>query len=195
MFGPRDVRRALEGFPRRTLGADGLRPAAVLLPLFELAGEPHLLFTLRTEDVRHHRGEISFPGGAREPGDVDLAATALREAEEEIGLRAMDVEVLGRLDDFESIHGYHVVPFVGHFAAPYDYRIDPREIAEVIEIPLARLRDPEIFRTEDWSHRGRRIPVSFYTVDDHEIWGLTADILSQFLAAVADPGIPGGSGT
>ncbi|NIQ98550.1 MAG: CoA pyrophosphatase [Desulfuromonadales bacterium] len=143
-----------------------------------------MLFTRRTNDVRHHRGEISFPGGAWEREDRDLQATALRETEEEIGLKAADVTVLGRLDDFESVHGYHVVPYVGCFEAPYRFNLDPRETAALIEVPLARLRDPAIFRIEDWTHKGRRIPVCFYTVDGHEIWGLTADILRQFLAQI-----------
>nr|NIQ93113.1 CoA pyrophosphatase [Desulfuromonadales bacterium] len=71
--------------------------------------------------------------------------------------------------------------FVGCFDIPYRFNIDPRETAEMIEVPLARLRDPAIFRVEDWTHKGRKIPVCFYTVDEHEIWGLTADILRQFL--------------
>ena len=181
MFSPDAIRQALGNFPRRTLPVGDLRPSAVLLPLFELAGEAHLLFTRRTDEVKHHRGEISFPGGAWEPGDQDLMATALRESEEEVGLRSSDVTVLGRLDDFESIHGYHVVLYVGCYRAPYPLVSDPREIAELIEVPVARLRDPAIFRVEDWTHRGRKIPVCFYTVDNYEIWGLTADILRQFL--------------
>ncbi|PLY00808.1 MAG: CoA pyrophosphatase [Desulfuromonas sp.] len=158
-----------------------MRPAAVLLPLFEREGEPHLVFIRRTEEVRHHQGEISFPGGAREAVDESLKATALREADEEIGLKAKDVTLLGRLDDFESIHGYHVVPYVGCFEAPYSFQPDPRETAEMIEVPLARLRDPAIFRVEDWTHQGRQVPVCFYSIDEHEIWGLTAEILRQFL--------------
>ena len=179
------IRLALKDFPHRTLEVEHLRPSAVLLPLFTLDNEPHMLFTRRTDDVKHHQGEISFPGGAWEPVDTDLVATALREAEEEIGLKTKDVTILGRLDDFESIHGYHVVPYVGCFDAPYRYEADPREIDEIIEVPLKRLRDPSIFRVEDWVHRGRQIPVCFYTVDEHEIWGLTADILRQFLDSTA----------
>ena len=178
------IREVLGGFPRRTIATGHLRPSAVLLPLFERDDEPHLLFTRRTDDVRHHRGEISFPGGAWEPHDENLQATALRETEEEIGLKAGDIEVLGRLDDFESIHGYHVIPYVGIFPSSYPLTADPREIAEIIEVPIARLLDPAIFRVEDWTHKGRQIPVCFYTVDEHEIWGLTADILRQVLEHV-----------
>lgn len=186
MLEPERIRHVLRRFPRRRLAIGGMRPAAVLLPLFVRNGEPSLLFTRRTEEVRHHRGEISFPGGAREPEDSDLLETALRETEEEVGLKKEDVEVLGRLDDYESVHGYHVVPYVGCFEAPYPLEADPGEIAELIELPLSRLRDPSIFRVEDWTHRGRQMPVCFYTVGEHEVWGLTAEILRQFLRVIEE---------
>lgn len=175
------VRQALAAHPLRAIPRRGLRPAAVLLPLYVREGEQTILFTRRTEHLQHHRGEISFPGGRRQQGDADLQATALRETEEEMGIRPADVTVLGRLDDFVSVHGYHVVPFVGTFAWPYPFRADPREIAEVIEVPLAVLRDPARWRREDWRHRGRLHPVHFCTVGEHQIWGLTAAILRQFL--------------
>ena len=163
----------------------GLRPAAVLLPVYRRDGEETVLFTRRTDQLEHHAGEISFPGGARHPEDADLAATALRETEEEMGIARGDVLLLGRLDDFYSVHGYHVVPYVGTFPWPYPFRVNRAEIAEVIELPTARLRDPAIFHTEDWQHRGRAHPVHFYLIDGHEIWGLTAAILKQFLELTA----------
>ncbi len=181
MLEPGFIRQALERHPPRTISRGKLRASAVLLPLYVKNAEDTVLFTRRTEHLNHHRGEISFPGGGRHPEDADLAATALRETEEEMGIRSEDVQILGRLDDFISVHGYHVVPFVGNFPHPYPFRINHDEIAEVIEVPLARLRDPAIFREENWQHRGRRFPVCFYTVDEHEIWGLTAAILRQFL--------------
>lgn len=163
----------------------GLRPAAVLLPLYLRDGEETIFFTRRTDHLEHHSGEISFPGGAWQEDDGDLRITALRETEEEMGIAPADVTLLGRLDDFYSIHGYHVVPFVGTFAWPYPFRVNPDEIAELIELPLARLRDPTIFHTEDWHHRGRVHPVHFYLIDGHQIWGLTAAILKQFLELTA----------
>jgi 8-oxo-dGTP pyrophosphatase MutT (NUDIX family) len=184
MFDADSVQRALSRHPRRTIEIGALRPAAVILPLFVKDGVDHVLFTRRTETLRHHRGEISFPGGARQAGDGSMLQTALRETEEEMGIAGQDVTVLGKLDDVASIHGYHVVPFVGTFPYPYRYRVNPDEIAEVIELPLERLRDPAVFRTEDWHHRGRLHPVYFYTVDEHVIWGLTARILHQFLGRV-----------
>ena len=161
-----------------------LRPAAVLLPIYLRDGEETILFTRRTDHLEHHSGEISFPGGARQAEDASLAATALRETEEEMGIACGDVKLLGRLDDFYSVHGYHVVPYVGTFAWPYPFRVNAEEIAEVIEVPVARLRDPAIFHTEDWEHRGRIHPVHFYLIDGHQIWGLTAAILKQFLELV-----------
>lgn len=175
------IARALADYPLRCIDGNGLQPAAVLLPVYLREGEETVLFTRRTEHLKHHRGEISFPGGRWQPDDVDLLATALRETEEEMGIRAQDVSVLGRLDDFVSVHGYHVVPFVGTFPWPYRFRVDSREIAEVIEVPLATLQDPLVWRQEDWRLRGRFYPVDFYTVGKHEIWGLTAAILRQFL--------------
>lgn len=181
MLDPAGIARALAGYPLRTIDPSGLRPAAVLLPLYVREGEETVLFTRRAEHLNHHRGEISFPGGRRHPDDADLLATALRETEEEVGIRPADVTVLGRLDDFVSVYGYHVVPFVGTFPWPCRFRVDAREIAEVIEVPLTTLRDPGIWRREDWRHRGRHYPVHFCTVGEHEIWGLTAAILRQFL--------------
>lgn len=179
------VRLALAGHPCLTLDLGVLRPSAVLLLLFDRDGEDHVLLTRRTDHLPHHQGEIAFPGGARQPEDPDLLATALRETEEEMGIGPADVTVLGRLDDIISIHGYHVAPFVGTFRSPYPFRVNHREIAEVIELPLAVFAAPGVFRREDWQHRGRHLPVCFYTVGRHEIWGLTAAVLHQFLERIA----------
>ena len=107
-----------------------------------------------------------------------------------MGIRPEDVAVLGRLDDFISVYGYHVAPFVGMIPHPYPYRVNGGEIAEVLEIPLSVLRDPAVCRKEDWRHRGRKYPVWFYTVGNHEIWGLTAAILRQFLQRGIPPKLP-----
>lgn len=178
----------LQPFPQRTIPLEKLRPAAILLPLLIRHGEEHILFTRRTEHLPHHAGEISFPGGACHEGDPDLAATALRETEEEIGIPAASIELHGRLDDFWSIHGYHVVPFVGTLAQPVAYRVADFEIAELIEAPLDHFRTPGVHHVEDWTHHGRVHPVDFYRFGEHVIWGLTAAILRQFLE-VTDPAL------
>jgi len=174
----------LAEFPARPIRQEDLRPAAVLVPLFLRNGEPWVLLTRRTEQLKKHAGEIAFPGGAREPQDQDFWQTALRETEEEVGIRAEDVRLLGQLDDFYSVFGYHVRVCVGSYPDRYPYRIDANEIAEVIELPLARLRDPRIYHQEDWQHKGRLFPVDFYQLDGHSIWGMTAAILKQLLERV-----------
>jgi 8-oxo-dGTP pyrophosphatase MutT (NUDIX family) len=186
MLDRRWLRARLHAFPQRTIPAESLRPAAVLIPLLVRDGEDCVLFTRRTEHLPHHAGEISFPGGARHAGDVDLVATALRETEEEIGIPAARIEVHGRLDDFWSIHGYHVVPFVGTIPHPFPYQVAAHEIDELIEAPLNHFRTPGVHHVEDWTHRGRVHPVDFYRFGEHVIWGLTAAILRQFLT-VTDP--------
>jgi 8-oxo-dGTP pyrophosphatase MutT (NUDIX family) len=156
-------------------------PAAVLLPLFLKDGEFHLLFTKRTPHLTHHSGEISFPGGVRDPGDRDSAATALREAWEEVGILPADVEVLGELDDCHSIHNYLVTPVVGLFPADYRLTVNDAEIERIIEVPLSHFGKPGVFRVEDWQWQGKRRAMYFYVHGEDEIWGLTARILKQFL--------------
>ena len=189
---------------RRAVLASGPVPAAVLLPLFLKNGHYHILFTKRTELLNHHRGEISFPGGACQPEDRDTLATALRETWEEIGIPPARVEVLGALDDILSVYDYLVTPYAGLLPEQFQLRPNRGEIERVIEVPVAHLLRPEVFRIEDWSWKGRTVPVYFYSYGDDEIWGLTAAILKQFLDLAfpllpADPGLkafdePEGSG-
>ncbi len=164
--------------------APGPVPSAVLVPLFMKDGEYHILFTKRTEQLNHHRGEISFPGGVCQAEDESPLQTALRETWEEVGIAPGDVEILGVLDDFYSIHHYLVTPYVGVFPGGYPLKVNTDEIRRIIEVPLSHLRNPKIFRMEDWAWKGRQHPVYFYTYQGDEIWGLTAAILKQFLDIV-----------
>jgi 8-oxo-dGTP pyrophosphatase MutT (NUDIX family) len=182
------VASVLKVFPRHTIPTGSLRPAAVLIPLFQHGNCDYLLFTERTAHLEHHAGEISFPGGGQEPGDADLGVTALRETEEELGIARTKIEMLGRLDDFYSVHGYHVVPFVGIIPRPDNLRHDPFEIAGIFEAPLDHFRDPQVHRVENWQHHGRTHLVDFYQFKEHIIWGLTAAILRQFLEETAGLG-------
>ena len=118
----------LQAFPKQSIPVASLRPAAVLIPLYQRNGLDYLLFTEHTAHLEHHAGEISFPGGGYDHGDKDLSATALRETEEELGIARSQVEVLGRLDDFYSVHGYHVVPFVGTIPLPDNLQHDPLKL-------------------------------------------------------------------
>lgn len=181
MLDPEQVRHDLSRHTCRHIEPGGLKPSAVMLLFYPKDGADTILFTRRTAHLSHHAGEIAFPGGGAHRDDTDLCATALRETEEEMGIRPQDITVLGRLDDFISVYGFHVVPFVGTIPSGYPFAANHHEIAEVIEVPVAQLCDPGIYHTENWEHRGRLYPVCFFNVEDYQIWGLTGAILRQFL--------------
>jgi 8-oxo-dGTP pyrophosphatase MutT (NUDIX family) len=174
---------ALSRRPRLTLDRSDLVSAAVLVPITDHGG-PHVVFTKKTSGVPHHKGQFSFPGGVVETRDGSRVETALREAWEEIRLPAEAVEVLGLLDDTPTrATNFVITPVVGIVREPVEFEPDGREIERVIEVPLATLRDPAIFRTELWERDGEQHPVLFYQVStDDVVWGATARILSQFLA-------------
>lgn len=166
----------------------GFRRAAVLLPLYETGAGPHFLLTKRTELVPTHKGQVSFPGGGFQHADGDLLTTALRESEEEIGLRPEDVAVVGVLDDTVTAASAHVVrPFVGFVPHPYAYRLDSFEIERLVHLPLRRLTEPDGFREEIWERDGRPYSVFFHEHDGQTIWGLTARILKHFVEVVGLP--------
>ena len=158
------------------------RRAAVLIPLFKKNGEYHILLTRRTDQVAHHKGQISFPGGRQDKKDKDLLATALREAREEMGIEEKHVRILGELDDICTVStDFCVSPFVALLPYPYPYKINRQEIEEVIEVPLSELLDSRRFRQELFEKDGQAFPVYFYQHKDHTIWGATARILKQLL--------------
>lgn len=181
---------APEAWVRESVGRmGGLVPAAVLLLLRDLAG-PHVLFAKRSQQVAHHKGEFSFPGGVVEARDGSRLEAALREAREEIGLPRESVEILGALDDTETRATQFVItPFVGLVRGPVSYKPDGKEIERVVEIPLAALLDPVNFREEQWEWNGAPHPVYFYEHGGNVVWGVTARILKQFLDLV----FPGGT--
>jgi 8-oxo-dGTP pyrophosphatase MutT (NUDIX family) len=166
------------------------REAAVLAPLYALSGRPYLLFTRRTTQLRKHSGEISFPGGSRDPGDDTLLITALRESYEELALDVKRVEAIGALETvFSAVSNFLVTPFVGWLGegAP-NVEPNPAEVAEVIYAPLHALADPAIFHEEVWTRGGVEHTIYFFDLGPHRIWGLTGRILRSFLALLpADP--------
>ena len=179
------VRELLAAQPPQPLPLDGLRAAAVMVPLLACEDGTHLLFAQRGDHLPHHAGEIAFPGGGFEPTDADLWATALREAQEEVALVPERVACLGQLDDFVSIHGYRVTPYVVAAPWPYPYRPDQDEMVAVLQVPLRHFLDPAIHRREDWSHKGRTFPIHFYRYGEQQIWGLTAAMVRQLLKRLA----------
>jgi 8-oxo-dGTP pyrophosphatase MutT (NUDIX family) len=154
----------------------------VLVPLFLATadGEPHAVFTRRREDLRRHAGEISFPGGRRDPEDADLQETALREAEEEIGLPRVQVRLLGELPPTSTfVTGYLIHPYVGLIPAGLAWRLSEREVDTVLELPLRVLRESRT-RTR-MQRRGISFETDAYIVEEHLIWGATARILEHLL--------------
>jgi 8-oxo-dGTP pyrophosphatase MutT (NUDIX family) len=162
-----------------TMRAPGSVKAAVLIPLYEEGGRLHAVFTKRPADMRRHAGEISFPGG-RMDDDEDLRDTALREAEEEIGLAREQVQVVGALPPTGTIvTNYAVYPFVGLTGSGNAFRPNPMEVDQVVELALPDLIDG--FERKRLIRRGVPIKTDTYTVGGHLIWGATARILGTLL--------------
>jgi 8-oxo-dGTP pyrophosphatase MutT (NUDIX family) len=176
----------LAGRARQANDAPDLVCAAVLLPLLCKNGEWHVVVTQRTQDVEHHKGQISLPGGACEPQDETLMDTALRETYEEIGVPADTVEVLGALDDFRTVSDFIVTPFVGIIPYPFSYRLNPQEVEAVVEVPLAFLCDLSRLRVEQREYEGQTYAVHFWDFGPYTIWGATARILKDFLDLIPD---------
>lgn len=160
------------------------RDGAVLLLLYPFDGRLHLVLTRRTEHLPNHKGQISLPGGAREPGE-SFEETALREAHEELSLDPADIVVLSRLTPlYISPSNYCIRPVVGYVRVRPAFRPDPREVAEALEVPLATLLDPSTVREEDWRLRGTVVRVPFFAVNEHKVWGATAMVLAEFVDLV-----------
>jgi len=184
------IRRMIEALKRELARRQrvGIRDehrtrAAVLAPLFIKNGQYHLLFIQRTDRVRDHKGQISFPGGAYEKEDKDLRITALREAEEEVGIRRGDVQIIGRLDDMATAGTRFVIsPFVGLIPYPYQFKVDHFETEEILEIPLAELMDAKRCEEGTALVDGKDIPSYFYhCTGGRTVWGATARIVKQFV--------------
>jgi 8-oxo-dGTP pyrophosphatase MutT (NUDIX family) len=162
--------------------ASGGVDAAVLVPLYGWPDDPGLIFTERRQDLRRHAGEISVPGGRRDDGE-DYVQTALREAEEEIGLRSANVEVVGALPPIGTfVTNYKVHPIVGLIGPGLDFEPNPAEVETVLAFQLAQLR--EGFAMRRLVRRGIPIRTPTYVVADHLIWGATARILGDLLARI-----------
>lgn len=177
------IREAIRRGGVRRSRASG-REAAVLVPLVERPDGLWIVFTKRTEDVPTHKGQVAFPGGSRDPSDPDLERTALRETHEEIGIDPARVEVVGRLNDYYTVTGFLVAPFVGFVPDGTEYRPNPRECAEVLEIPIQELLSEGYF-AKILARAGMKRAVLFYRARGQVVWGATASMLRDFLDRVA----------
>lgn len=174
--------------PRLFTPPDGVKPrqAGVLLLLYPTHDVLHLVLTMRTSSLNHHSGQISLPGGGWEEGDASFQETALREAQEEIGIATDGLELLGPLTSLYIAPSNNVIhPFVAYTSRLPTFHPDPSEVAELLEVPLRLLVDPATRREEDWIWRGASLRVPFYAVGEHKVWGATAIVLAEFLALLA----------
>lgn len=184
-----DLLHRIRGYSPHLLHADCAYPeAAVLVPITR-SDEPEVVLTLRASGLSTHGGEVAFPGGRRDPEDLDLIRTALREAEEEIGLPPGLVEVVGPLSTLISLHGIQVTPYVGLVPDFVDYRANDGEIAAVFAVPLAFFREDPRETTHRIDYFGRSWYVPSYRYGEYKIWGLTAIMLVELVNLVYDAGI------
>ena len=170
---------------RQALTLEGRVRAAVLVLFVYRGGVPALVFGKKTEDVPHHKGQFSFPGGVVQHSDGSVIDAALREAREEIGVETAAVEVLGPFDDVPTtVTNFVITPVLALARGEPTFRPDGREIERVIEIPLEHLLRPDAFRVEDWEREGVRRQVVFVSYGEDVVWGTTGRILRELLDAL-----------
>ena len=182
--------RVLQGTAKKTLEDPTLIRAAVLLLLYPKDEQTHILLNKRSQEVEHHKGEIAFPGGVKDPRDSDMLATALREAWEEMGIHPQDVTVLGELDEVATRTHFAIHSFAATIPYPYPFRVSSREIDEVVELPLSVLQDLGNLRQEiHLLPDGRVVRRYTYGYNQHLIYGATAAILTRFLELMGSPSV------
>tara|TARA_R110002167_G_scaffold330360_2_gene537028 strand:- start:658 stop:1224 length:567 start_codon:yes stop_codon:yes gene_type:complete len=157
-------------FPLRSPG----KPAAVLLPILEYSNELTVLFTVRATHLKHHAGQVSFPGGKQELSDNSLVETALRETHEEVGLPPKEVEIIGNLPLYRTVSRYEVLPYVGFISAPTILTLDKNEVDSTFEVPLSYLMDQRNHLIHWVKRNNGNFPIYFIPWKEHNIWGATA---------------------
>ena len=160
----------------------GLRPAGVLIPLIERGDELSVLLTERSADLKHHAGQVSFPGGGMEAGDADITATALRETHEEVGIPPGQIEVAGYLAPTPTVTGYAVTPVIGFVAADCPLRIDRTEVESAFEVPLEFLMEEANEEHSEREFQGLMLSVVTFHYGGYRIWGATAGMLRMLRA-------------
>jgi len=170
--------------PRNLPEMEDFKRSAVIMPLFLKEGSPHMLLTLRTDKVKEHQKQISFPGGTVKENE-SLIDTALRETFEEIGVGKNEIKILGELNEIFTLTYYRIKPFVGFIDYPREFKVNRDEIEEIIFVKIEDLLKKENFRKEiKGNFLGEPYPVYFFTIGDITIWGATAKIIKNFLEVV-----------
>lgn len=172
---------------RTVLDASSSKPCGVLLAMLPAADGYEVLYTLRSQELPSHKGQVAFPGGKRSAQDDSLMVTALREAHEEVGIAPGDVEILGSLDDvYTMATDYVITPYVGLLPARYDFTANPREVSDVFTVSLTDLRDPDYHGIADRQWRGTTFPVDVITAGPHVIWGATHSITTNLIGCLGE---------
>jgi 8-oxo-dGTP pyrophosphatase MutT (NUDIX family) len=179
------LKRRLSVFQPSSLDGRERMRASVLIPVLLKDGEIQILLTKRTETVKYHKGEISFPGGTYEEGDGDALTTAIRESMEEIGVRPDDVEILGRLSDTNTFTGFVITPYVGIIPFPYDFALSSAEVDYIIYLPLSYLMTSE-YRIEPAELMGKNLQAPAIYYEGERIWGATCRMLLQLRRLLED---------
>ncbi len=182
-----ELKKRLAQREKRYINDTSRVPSAVLIPLYERQGRYYIVFIRRTENVKDHKGQISFPGGARDINDRTLLHTAVRESREEIGLRMKDIEIIGELDDeITTTSNYIVTPFVAIIPWPYRFKKNKDEVAEMIQVPIEALLEKGRLKEGNEISNGRPIESYTYNYRGKVIWGATARILKKLLDIISE---------
>ena len=167
------MRSRMDLYPRHVLKRP--REAGILIPILVDQDEPRLLLTRRAETMTSHRGEVAFPGGMRDADDRDIIETALREAEEEVGLSRDNVQIVGQIDDLISVHReVMVTPSIGLVRSSVRWRTNPMEVAKIFTIPLSQLQEQNRWRAEFKTWGSRQVPIYYFDYEGETLWGLSA---------------------
>ena len=158
-----------------------LKHASVLIPLVQTSKGIEVILTKRASHLTHHPGQISFPGGKVEESDLNLTHTALREAEEEIGLQQNDVEIIGQLQEYHTITGYLMTPIIGFIPPNYPFKADPNEVAEIFSVPFNHIINEKNHITVEVKRMKTKHNVYFMPYLSYNIWGATAAILKDLV--------------
>lgn len=165
-------------------GHDEFRPAAVLVPLFWQDEEIHIMLTKRSEQLKHHSGQVSFPGGGFDESDITIRQAAIRETKEEIGIDAAYIEVVGYLEDIETNSGFYVTPFVGILKEGFTVDANDDEVAEVFSAPLSFFCDEKNCKKKSAKYQNKTVHYYVYQYNDYTIWGVTAEIIVKLVKKI-----------
>jgi len=183
---PSFIREKLAHYKRRIINKNTLTESAVLIPIVKRENRMELLFTKRSETVEHHKGQISFPGGATDNADFSPVDTALRESLEEIGLERSAISILGVMDDLQTPTGFVVTPVVGFIQQLPSLRINPEEVSQVIFVPLEKFFDDGLRHSTMRERDGIMVEIFSYEVWEEPIWGATAFFVKQLINLLQD---------